>query len=197
MLMNNSIFGKTMDNIFNRINVELITTPKRMRKVSAKPNVHSFAMLNIFLAGANLMKTNLIFNKPIYVGFSILDISKTFIYWFHYDYIKQKYGEKASLLFTDTDSSTYLIETENLYKGMLENKQLFDTSNYNKEHELFESTNAKKLGKMKDETAGRPVHQFVGLRAKMYSLKYDIIADKEINEMKTTENKLLKEYFVQ
>ena len=134
--MNNSIFGKTIENIFNRINVELITTPKRMRKVSAIPNVHSFTNFNNCLVGANLKKINLTFNKPIYVGFSVLDISKTFMYRFHYDYIKQKYGEKASPLFTDTDSSTYIIETENLYKDMLENKQLFDTSNYNKEHEL-------------------------------------------------------------
>jgi len=88
-LMNNSIFGKTMENIFNRMNVELVTTPKRMRKVSAKPNFKSFRIFNDDLVAANLTKTNLIFNKPIYVGFSILDISKTFMYRFHYDYMKQ------------------------------------------------------------------------------------------------------------
>ena len=158
-----------MENIFNRINVELITTPKRMKKVSAKPIFHSFTIIKIFLVGANLKKTNLTFKKPICVGFSILDISKTFMYRFQYDYIKQKYSEKTSPLFTDTDSSTYITDTETLYKDMLESKQLFDTSNHNKEHELYESTNAKKLGKMKDETAGRPVHQFVGLL--FYELK--------------------------
>lgn len=79
-LMNNSVFGKTMDNIFNRLNVELVASPKRMRKLSVKPNVQSFKIFNNNLVAVNMKKTNLVFNKPTYVGLSILDISKIFMH---------------------------------------------------------------------------------------------------------------------
>ena len=181
-LMNNSVFGKTMENIFKRINVELVTSPKRMRKISAKPNFQSFKIFNEDLVAVNMKKTNLVFNKPTYVGFSILDISKIFMYRFHYDYIKATYGERASLLFTDTDSLTYLVETDDVYLDMLKNSDLFDTSNYAKDHPLYSSKNAKSLGKMKDETAGKPVQEFVGLRSKMYALKFEVIEKNDQGE---------------
>ena len=101
---------------------------------------------------------------------AILDLSKLHMYDFHYEYIKPKYGEKAKLLFTDTDSLTYHIETPDLYKDMKENEHLFDTSNYDKKHFLYSGVNGKVIGKFKDETAGVPITEFVGLRSKMYSI---------------------------
>ena len=106
-------------------------------------------------------------NKPIQVGFSILDLSKTLMYEFHYDYIKEKYPE-AKLLFTDTDSLCYHIST----KDMEQDAHLFDTSDYPKDHILHSTVNKKVLVKMKKETAEVPIEEFVGLRPKVYSLLY-------------------------
>ena len=119
----------------------------------------------------NMGQPKLLLNKPIYVGFSILHISKTPSYKFHYDTIMKRYGpDNAKLLFTDTDSLCYQIETEDLYKDMSQMIDEFDTSNYLVEHPLFSKTNAKVLGKFKDETASVPPIEFIGLKSKMYSL---------------------------
>ena len=171
-LMNNSVFGKTMENMRKRVHVELVNTPKRLRKLCAKPNFQNFKIFNEDLVAVNLKKVNIVLNRPIYAGFSILDISKTFMYEFHYDYMKAKYGPKAQLLFTDTDSLCYEVETQDLYQDMSENKELFDLSNYKKSHELYDNSNNKVLGKMKDECGGAVIEEFIGLRPKMYSLKY-------------------------
>jgi hypothetical protein len=110
-------------------------------------------------------------NKPIYAGFSILDLSKVLMYDFHYNVIVERYGNAARLLFTDTDSLTYHICTDDVYRD-LESimHEYFDTSDYPKDHFLYSRKNAKVLGKMKDECGGKPPIEFVGLRSKMYSL---------------------------
>ena len=111
-LMNNSVFGKTMENIINRVNIKLVNDRDKAKKLAFKPN---FKHLNIFcedLIAVHMKKTSLIFNKPVYLGMCILDLSKTLMYDFHYNFIKNKYGNKAKLLFTDTDSLMYEIETE-------------------------------------------------------------------------------------
>ncbi|XP_069109117.1 uncharacterized protein [Argopecten irradians] len=169
-LMNNSVFGKTMENMRKRVSVELVNTPKRLRKVCAKPNFQSFKIFNQDLVAVNMKKTNIVFNRPIYAGFCILEVSKIFMYQFHYDFIKQKYGSKAELLFTDTDSLAYCIETHDWYKDMHDNADLFDTSNFPKDSPLYSMNNCKVLGKMKDECKGQIMDQFVGLKPKMYSL---------------------------
>lgn len=137
-----------------------------MRNVCAKPNFLSFKIFHEDLVAVNLKKTNLFFKKPIYVGFGILDISKLLLYRFHYEYVKAIYGKRASLLFTDTDS----IETSDLYTDMFDNKTVFGTSNYYPADPLYDVTNAKVIGKMKDETAGQQIREFVGLKAKAYSM---------------------------
>ena len=105
----------------------------------------------------------------------MLDLSKLFMYQFHYDYIKDKYKNNAQLLFTDTDSLTYHIKTDDIYKDNFENKHLFDLSGYsmNDEYRKCDNTNKKVILKMKDETDGIPIIEFVGLRSKMYSLLLD------------------------
>ena len=115
------------------------------------------------------IKETLTLNRPAYVGMSILDLSKTLMYDFHYNYIKNKYGDKAKLLFTDTDSLTYEIETEDAYQDFWNDKDRFDNSDYPESSQYFDKTNKKVIGKFKDEAAGMPITEFVGLRSKMYS----------------------------
>ena len=172
-LMNNSCFGKTMENVRSRVNVELVHTPKRLKKVVAKPSFHAFRIFNEDLTAVHLLQSTLTLNKPIYVGLSVLELSKILMYEFHYDYIAPKYGENARLLFTDTDSLCYDIRTDDVYKDWATDIDLFDTSDYSQDHFLFSDKNKKVLGKMKDETAGVPISEFVGLRPKMYSMTYN------------------------
>ena len=173
-LMNNSVFGKTMENIRNRVNIKLVNNRDKAKKLAAKPN---FKHLYIFceeLIAVHMKKTSLIFNKPVYLGMCILDLSKTIMYDFHYNYIKEKYGNNAKLLFTDTDSLMYEIETGDFYKDISEDvKNRFDTSDYPPNHPSGIPTgcNKKVLGVFKDEAAGKIMEEFVGLRAKLYSYK--------------------------
>ena len=171
-LMNNSVFGKTMENIRNRVNVKLVNTEERLKKLSAKPNYKSCKIFNENLISVHMKKTSLTMNKPVYLGMCILDLSKTIMYDFHYNYIKPKYGAKAKLLFTDTDSFLYEIETEDFYKDISGDvKDRFDTSDYPENHPSGIPTgiNKKVLGMFKDEAAGKGIKEFVGLRAKLYS----------------------------
>ena len=173
-LMNNSVFGKTMENIRNRVNIKLVNDRDKARKLTAKPN---FKHLNIFceeLIAVHMKKTELKFDKPVYLGMCILDLSKTIMYEFHYKYIKPKYGDKAKLLFTNTDSLMYEIKTEDFYKDISEDvKDRFETSDYPPNHPSGIPTGCNKnvLGMFKDEVAGRIMEEFVGLRAKLYSYK--------------------------
>ena len=171
-LMNNSVFGKTMENIRNRVNVKLVNTEERLKKLSAKPNYKSCKIFNENLISVHMKKTSLTMNKPVYLGMCILDLSKTIMYDFHYNYVKPKYGAKAKLLFTDTDSFLYEIETEDFYKDISGDvKDRFDTSDYKENHPSGIPTgiNKKVLGMFKDEAAGKNIKEFVGLRAKLYS----------------------------
>ena len=175
-LMNNSVFGKTMENIKNRVDVKLVNTEEKFKKLVAKPNFKSRKIFSENLISVHMKKTSLTMNKPVYLGMCILDLSKTLMYDFHYNYIKPKYGNKAKLLFTDTDSFMYEIETEDFYKDISGDvKNRFDTSDYPENHPSGIPTgiNKKVLGMMKDEAAGKIIKEFVGLRAKLYSFKMD------------------------
>ena len=173
-LMNNSVFGKTMENIRNRVNIKLVNTGEEFKKLSAKPNYESRKIFNENLVSVHMKNTSLTMNKPVYVGMCILDLSKCLMYDFHYNYIKKKYGDRAKLLFTDTDSLLYEIITEDFYKDISEDvKNKFDTSNYPENHPSGIPTgiNNKVVGMFKDELAGLNMVEFVGLRAKLYSCK--------------------------
>ena len=108
--------------------------------------------------------------KPIYVGFAVLDLSKLYMYTFHYETVKPMYGTDAKLLFTDTDSLCYELKTKDVVSDFARIADLLDTSDYSREHPLYSPRNAKVIGKFKDELAGGHAIQFVGLRSKMYSL---------------------------
>ena len=116
-LMNNSVFGKTMENLRKRVDVRLVTNEKKLLKLTSKPTYVSSKIFHENLVAVHKIKETLTLNRPAYVGMCILDLSKTLIYDFHYGYVKKKYGSKARLLFTDTDSLTYKIETEDAYQN--------------------------------------------------------------------------------
>ena len=173
-LMNNSVFGKTMENIRNRKDIKLVTSKQQALKLIAKPNFKHRTIFTENLISVHMSKTKLVFNKPVYVGMCILDVSKTLMYNFHYNYIKPKYNDKALLLMTDTDSLCYEIETEDFYKDISSDvESKFDTSAYPKEHPsgIKTGVNKKVIGMMKDECSGEIMEGFVGLRAKLYATK--------------------------
>ena len=171
-LLNNAVFGKTMESVRKRVNVKLVNTEKQLKKLSSSPLFDYFSIFDENLVAVNMKKPTLYLNRPIYVGFCILELSKTLMYDFHYNYIKAKYGSNATLLFTDTESLCYDIKTEDVYRDMEQDLDLFDTSEYSQDHFLFSLDNKKVIGKFKDETHGIPIREFVGLRPKMYSLLY-------------------------
>ena len=168
-LMNNIVFGKTMENIRKRVDVRLVTDEKKLLKLTSKPTYVSSKIFNENLVAVHKIKETLTLNRPAYVGMCILDLSKTLMYDFHYNYIKSKYGDKAKLLFTDTDSLTYEIEAKDVYKDFWTDKDKFDNSDYSESSPYFDKTNKKVIGKFKDEAAGVSICEFVGLRSKMYS----------------------------
>ena len=115
------------------------------------------------------IKSVLILNKPMYIGSTVLDLSKCKMYDFHYTFIKKNVD--AELLFTDTDSLTYEIKSKNVYEEFYKWKDLFDFSNYSKDSKFFNETKKKVIGKMKDHFGGVIIIEFVGLKSKMYSIK--------------------------
>ena len=140
-LMNNSVFGKTMENIRKRVDVRLVTDEKKLLKIAAKPTYVSSKIFNENLVAVHKIRETLTLNRPAYVGMCILDLSKTLMYDFHYNYIKQKYGSKAKLLFTDTDSLTYEIEARDVYSDFWDDKDKFDNSDYSESSPYFDKTN--------------------------------------------------------
>ena len=174
--MNNSVFGKTIENIRKRQNVILVDDRKLANKLSSKPNFERLTIFDENLVAVHMKKTEVYFNKPIYVGQAILDISKPLMFDFHYNYIRKKYDNKAQLLFTDTDSLMYLIQTEDVYQDFSKDvKKKFDTSGYLENHPsgIKTGVNKKVLGKFKDEAVGRQITHFVGLRPKLYTFKVE------------------------
>ena len=179
-LMNNSVFGKTMENIRNRVDIRLITNAEEAKKLVSKPNFKHRTIFTDYLIAIHMNKTKVCYNKPIYLGMCILDLSKTLMYDFHYNYMKKKYADKASMLFTDTDSLAYEIETEDFYRDINPDiERLFDTSNYEGKYcsdtwgmrGALPIANKKVPGMFKDEAGGKQILEFVGLRAKLYSYR--------------------------
>ena len=168
-LMNNSIFGKTMENLRKMVDVKLVTNEKKLDKLTSKPTYVSSKIFNENLMAVHKIKETLTLNRPAYVSMCILDLSKTLMYDFHYNYIKKKYNDRAKLLFTDTDSLTYEIETVDAYKDFWTDKDMFDNSDYPENSPYYCNTNKKIIGKFKDEACGIPITEFVGLKSKMYS----------------------------
>ena len=188
-LMNNSVFGKTMEDLRKRVNIELVTNEKRLNKLSSKPNYVSSKIFNQDLVTVHTKKEKLLLDKPSYVGMCILDLSKIHMYDFHYNYIRKKYPD-SQLLFTDTDSLFYHIKTDkDIYEQFWEDKDLFDNSDYPNSSKYFFGYNKKVIGKFKDEAAGKVIQEFVGLKSKMYSY---LIREEEHKKAKGVKTNVVK-----
>ena len=174
-LMNNSVFGKKMENIRKHRNIKLVTTEEKYLCTVMRPNFKSGVLFGGNLMGCEMGKIKVVMNKPVYLGQVILDLSKIVMYEFQYDYMVPKYGlEKLKLCYMDMDSLVYDIKTEDFYEDIANDVEArFDTSGYNKTdfRPLPIGLNKKVIGLMKDELGGKIMTEFVALRAKLYSYK--------------------------
>jgi hypothetical protein len=166
--MNNSIYGKTCENLTKRSDIKLVNSQERCQKLMNKPHCRRFKIFAPNLAAVELQKLKCMINKPTYVGFAVLELSKLLMYKFHYCHLRSWYPS-ADLLFTDTDSLVYQIYTDDLYADLSAHREHFDFSGYSNTHSLFDEGNKMVMGKMKDESGGDIITEFVGLRPKMYS----------------------------
>ena len=173
-LMNNAVFGKTMENIRKHRDIKLVTTDKKRNKLVSEPNYHTMNYISEDLSIIEMNKTRVKMNKPIYLGLSILDISKILMYEFWYNYMKPKYGNDVKLCYMDADSFIMNIKTEDFYKDIANDvEKRFDTSNYEVNRPLPTGKNKKVIGSMKDELGGKIITEFVTLRPKTYSYLTD------------------------
>ena len=163
-----------MENIRKRSNVYLETDPDHLIRQRAKPTFVSCKIFHENLVAVHMNKKFLKLDKPSYVGMCLLDLSKVLMHDFHYNFIKAKYGDLARLLFTDTDSLCYYIQTDDIYQDFYLSKDMFDNSDYSKFSKFFFDENKKVIGKFKDEAAGNPIVSFVGLKSKMYSYEVEL-----------------------
>ena len=174
-LMNNSVFGKTMENVRNRVSIELVKDAERAAKLVNKPNFEELKIFDEFLIAVKMRKTKVWMNKPVYVGMSILDLSKTLMFSFQYEYVKKKW-EKVEVLYSDTDSLVLNIETDDFFKDISGDVvEWFDTNDFPEDHPAvleglpIVKENKKKIGLMKDECGGKILTEWVALRPKLYS----------------------------
>ena len=174
-LLNNAVYGKTCENVLKRSDIRLLTDARLIKELIAKPHCKGFEVFSEDIAAVSLQKVVCEIDKPMYIGFSVLELSKLLMYEFHYDWVLKQYPrEKVHLLFTDTDSLVYEIETEDIFKDMTAtaaNSDRFDFSNYAKESEFYNAKNQMVVGKMKDEAEAHIITEVVALRPKMYSYK--------------------------
>ena len=154
-LMNNAVFGKTMENIRKHGDIKLVTTDKRRNESVSEPNYHRMNYISEDLSIIEMNKTKVKMNKPIYLGLSILEISKLLMYEFWYDCMKPKYGDNIKLCYMDTHSFIMNIKAEDFYKDIANDvEKRFDTSNYEVNRSLPTGKNKKVIGLMKDELGG-------------------------------------------
>jgi hypothetical protein len=172
-LMNNAPYGKTMEDVKNHMDFSLITDVKHYQKAVAKPTYKATTIINENIVGVEHAKKTIKLNKPMAVGVSVLDLSKLHMYRFYYEVLKPKYGNNVNLLYTDTDSLIVDIKTDDVYADFREPSMSphFDFSDYPTNHPNHDKSNAKVLGKFKCETNGKPITEWVGLKAKMYGIK--------------------------
>ena len=191
-LINNSVFGKSMENIRKHRDIKLVTTDKKRSKLVSEPNYHTINLISEDLSITEMKKTKVKMNKSIYLGLSILEISKTLMYEFWCDYMKPKYNDNVKLCYMDTDSFIMNIKTNDFYKDISNNvENRFDTSNYEVNRPLPIGKSKKVIGLMKDELGGKIITEFVTLRPKTYSFLTD--DGKENKKAKGTKKCIIKE----
>ena len=173
-LMNNTVFGKTMENVRKHRDIKLVKTDHKRNKLVSEPNYHTMKLISENLSIIKIKKVKVKMKKPIYLGLSILEISKIIMYEFWYDYVKKKYEDMVKLCYMDTDSLIMNIKTKYFYKDIAQDvEERSDTSNYDVDRPLPTGKNKKVIGLMKGELGGGIITEFVALRPKTYSYMTD------------------------
>ena len=174
--MNNSVFVKTMENARNHGDIKLVPSDKRRKRLVSEPNYHWHKKFSDHLMVIEMKKARIKMTKPLYLVMSILDISKTLMYKFWYDYINAKYGGKAKLCYMDTDSFIIYIITEDFFEDISNDiEKWFDTSNYDKNDKrpLLIGKSKRVPGLFKDELGGKIITEVVAIRPKTYAYLID------------------------
>jgi len=179
-LMNNSVFGKTMENLRKRQRVSIvqpINNPKKYKKLTSDPSFKSRRIFSENLVAIHRRKTEVNLNRPTYIGMCVLDLSKLCMYKFYYDTLKTKYGSKVNLCYTDTDSLLIQVQTDDINADLIDMADQFDFSDYPINHPVRQALGEEKIkankkipGLFKDEVNGAIIAEFIGLRPKMYSI---------------------------
>ncbi|XP_060873806.1 uncharacterized protein LOC132947517 [Metopolophium dirhodum] len=193
-LLNNAVFGKTMESLRKRFKMELVSCPQRLQKLINKQTFKHCTTYSENLAAVSLENKIIMFNKPIYIGFAVLDISKTMMYDYHFNVMKAHYGDNINLMYTDTDSLIYHIKTDDFYKDLKCNSNLLDrmdTSDLPIDHPCYISERKKIPGLFSDEGKGQLITQFIALRAKSYAY---ILNDKEKIKAKGVRGHVVKNH---
>ena len=179
-LCNNSFFGKTMQDKRKELNIKFALDAKQCLKFSKNPLFENSRIINEDCVIMKLGKSCILLDKPIYIGFACLELAKNYMYKLYYNIFKKYYGEKIKLLYTDTDSFIFNIETEDVLSD-LHNQfgYLMDFSNFPRDHEYFSNENKKKLGYLKLENAEKYITEFIGLKSKLYSMKFNDKSEKK------------------
>ena len=177
--MINSVYGKTMENLQKRINVRLVNNKTDFLKYTSRPTHITHKISGKNYAAIHETKPVLKLNKPIYVGFTVLELGKWLMYDFHYNFIKINLMLNCYLL---TDSPTYEIKSDDVYEEFFKHKHWFEFSKYPEDSKFFDQANKKAICKMRDKSEGKIINEFFGLKSKMYSMKN--IDGKESNTAK-------------
>ena len=170
-LMSNSAFGKTMGSKRKRLSIEIIRTQDELEKQTSEMWMKTFKIFNNQLAAITFAQRKIYWDKPTIVGATILDLSKRHMSWFHYTYMKQNF--RTLVLYSDTDSLNYEIESEDLYADLKQNEQVhpeFDFSNYKEDNQLYSKHQKLETVKFKDEVGGKIIQSIVALKSKLYSI---------------------------
>lgn len=169
-LCSNSVFGKTMENVRDRMELTFYNDPLQFQEKLNDFRMSHYDIQNGTVAVYNTKwKTTL--NKPIYAGVAILNLSKCLMYDIFYNHLKKQYGDDLTLLYTDTDSFIFQVYTDDFDRDI--NKELWDMCDYPPDNPLYSKKNKKVEGKIKDETHGVPIVEFAGNRAKQYAVRTD------------------------
>ena len=187
----NSIYGRTLMNVRKHMNVKLVTTTKKIEKLVRKKNFKEFKIFHENLAAVHLVKEKVYLNQPVFIGFSILELSKVFFYKTYYFNLMSKLSlNSIKLLYVDTDSYVIAIQNKEIFDFIKENIEMYDTSNFEKNHKLYDVNKKRELGLLKSETGNRLIYEFIGLKCKMYSLTYD---EKQKNTAKGIRSSVIKQ----
>ena len=190
-LMNNVVLGKTMENVRKHRDIKLVKTDCKRNKLASEPNYHTMKLISENLSIIEMKKVKVKMNQPIYLGLSMLEISKIVMYEFWYDYMKKKYGHMVKLRYMDSDSLIMNIKTKDFYKDIAHDvEERLDTSNYDVDRPLPKRENKIVMGLMKDKLGGGIITEFVALRPKTYSYMTDEFI--EIKKAKGTKKCVIK-----